>query len=141
MIVYSTGLDANPETLIARAKHSLMFGGYTAEESELDRMYDDVFARLGDDGERSPYPFHEVITDLVGLGFDVRDWPGANVKSILPFDPDTRATVKLVFQSRLSPGKATVKVAGSTVRAFVTDMEQSGLWLLVSAETAERGTS
>lgn len=155
MIVYSTGLDANPETLIGRAKHALMVGAYNADEIlndpigdvrsnwessplavALDDMYDNVFGRHDEEGNRVPYPFHEVVTDLVALGFDVRDWTGAEVKSIIPAPKGKIKAMRLTFQSRTSPAKATIQVASHEAAVkYTEDMESSGLWLLVSWET------
>lgn len=137
MIVHTVGLHANPETLIGRVRHEAQTAYGWEGLHILDQMHADVFGRTDRDGNRKPYPFHEVVTDLVALGFDMRDWTGRNIKSVLPFDPTDRALVKLVFASRTSAATATatVKVAGPAVEAFVADMEQSGLWLLVRMET------
>ena len=137
MIVYSTGLDDNPETLIARAQHTVLEfvpDGY--ELSVLDGMYEDVFNRHDNDGNRIPYSFEEAVTNLVGLGFDVRDWTGGTVESILPFNPDKAPLVEVVFQSRLAPATSTVRIPGSQVREFVADMERSGLWFMLTCRKA-----
>lgn len=149
MIVYSTGLDNNPETLVSRAKHAFIEGnglpsGYDMESEQwstyvmLEFMYHAVFHRTDVHGDRSPYPFGEVVQDLVKLGFDVRDWT-SNVKSILPtLLRNADKPMKLAFRSLISPAKATVKVANHAEAVkFTRDMEQSGLWLFVSWETAQ----
>lgn len=128
VIVYTVGLNDNPETLIARAR--FVMGHHQETVLALDEMYHNVFNRLDVHGDRSPYPFHEVVQDLVELGFDMRDWTGANVRSILPFNPKDKQTVTLRFASRVTFAYATVKVPAPSAQAFVTDMEQSGLWLL-----------
>lgn len=143
MIVYSTGLDANPETLIGRARHIACRDEDIETEVivKLDGMYDNVFGRHDEEGNRLPYPFHEVVKDLVDLGLDIRDWTGSEVKSIIPMPGRGYEChrYQLTFQSRTSPTKATVKVANHMEAVkFTQDMEASGLWLLVSWETPRR---
>lgn len=128
MIVYSTGLDENPETLVARARHTAVSTGNIQIIPQLDDMYDAIFARHNTEGQRLPYPFSEVVTDLVKLGVDVRDWTGATVQSIVP--TTNRLLVDATFRSRITNGcKVVIQLPSAELAEWVVDLEASGLWL------------
>lgn len=126
MIVSSVGLENNPETLVARCRRAAAQRMLFKMVDHLDDMYDDVFNRQVD-GKRVPYTFEQVVADLGALGVQVQDW-NAQVVSIVGI-PNAR-TVKVRFRSLVQwEAYVTVILKADAVKAFIRDMESSGLWM------------
>ena len=131
MWVSTVGLDDNPETLIARAKHVAGSAGNNKLAWLLDDMYDDQMSNVTE-----TRTIGQTISELVKLGFQVGDWTGATVDAIWPLTEQADGTkIKVTLVSRVTKGcKVEAKLSPNTAQGWVADMEASGLWIMSGAE-------
>lgn len=129
MHVSTIGLEANPETLIARAQHVAIINNDPQLAQHLEDVYEDQLSHTTEN-----LTIEQIIDLLVVLGFQVSDWTGRPLLSVWPLagDPDNQVIVTLL--SRITyRSSVQAKLSMSTAAGWVADMERSGLWMMVSA--------